>query len=113
MNLFVTWFLITTSVKSQLNDIIALPDFSFSNLLLSNELPYIFTFSVNFRVFPNYWRKLPNTVMCELGYIRHLLTLDNIYRPKIELKYQYLHFGGPFKGTRGPGKMDKNVLYCY
>ena len=44
MNLFVTWFLITTSAKSQLNDIIALPDFSSSNLLLSNELPYNLNF---------------------------------------------------------------------
>ena len=42
MNLFVTLFLITNSAKSQLNDIIALPYFSFSNLLLSNELSYNF-----------------------------------------------------------------------
>ena len=48
MNLFVTWFLITTSAKSQLNDITALPDFSFSNLLISNELPYNFHFFLKF-----------------------------------------------------------------
>ena len=40
MNLFVN----TTRAKTQLNDIIALPDFSFSNFLLSNELPYNFHF---------------------------------------------------------------------
>ena len=34
--------------KSQLNDIIVLPDFSFSNLLLSNELPYNFHFLCKF-----------------------------------------------------------------
>ena len=56
MNLFVTWFLITTSAKLQLNDIIALPDFSFSNRLLSNELPYGLETHLHdiFRVFA-YW----------------------------------------------------------
>ena len=44
MNLFVTWFLITNSAKLQLNDMIALSHLSFSNLLLSNELPYNFHF---------------------------------------------------------------------
>ena len=69
MNLFATWFLITsTSAKSQMNDIIVFPDFSFIiNLLLSNELPYNFHF---LRKFSGVSELLAETskymVMCDL-----------------------------------------------
>ena len=75
-----TWFLITTSAKLQMNDIIASPDFSFSNLLLSNDFPYNFHFLHKFSGVSELLAELPNTVMCDLSYIRHV-TLDNIYRP--------------------------------